>query len=159
MKDVLVSNTGPLIALSMIGRLNLLPELFSHVIIPSDVYAELIVSPFEARRIVKPSWLEVKMTQVPTDSLLLSVLDKGEAAVIQLARQISADMVFIDERKGRKVARDVYNLAVIGTAGVLVQARKMGLIDSVRELLSELKQNGYWIHDNIIEVAVREAGK
>jgi len=159
MKNVLVSNTGPLIALSMIGRLNLLPELFSHVIIPSEVYSELIVSPFEARRIVKPSWLEVKITQVPTDSLLLSVLDKGEAAVIQLARQISADTVFIDERKGRKVARDVYNLAVIGTAGVLVQARKMGLIDSVRELLGELKQNGYWIHDNIVEVAVREAGE
>lgn len=159
MKDVLVSNTGPLIALSMIGRLNLLPELFSHIIIPSEVYEELIASPFESRRIVKPSWLEVKMAQVPMDSLLLSVLDKGEAAVIQLARQISADTVFIDERKGRKVARDVYNIAVIGTAGVLVQARKMGLIGSVRELLSEMKQNGYWIHDNIVEVAIHEAGE
>ena len=159
MKDLLVSNTGPLIALSMIGRMNLLPELFNHVIIPSEVYSELIASPFEVRRIVKPSWLEVKMTQAPTDFLLLSVLDKGEAAVIQLARQISADTVFIDERKGRKVARDVYNLAVIGTAGVLVQARKMGLIDSVRELLGELQQKGYWIHDNIIEAAVHEAGE
>jgi predicted nucleic acid-binding protein len=48
---------------------------------------------------------------------------------------------------------------VIGTAGVLVQARKMGLIDSVRELLGELKQNGYWIHDNIVEVAIHEAGE
>jgi predicted nucleic acid-binding protein len=159
MKDVLVSNTGPLIALSIIGRLNLLPKLFNHVIIPAEVYAELSASPFEPRRIAKPSWLEVKMTQAPTDSLLLSVLDKGEAAVIQLARQISADTVFIDERKGRKVARDVYDLAVIGTAGLLVQARKMGLIDSVRELLGELKRNGYWIHDNIVEVAVHEAGE
>lgn len=67
MKDVLVSNTGPLIALSMIGRMDLLPELFNHVIIPSEVYSELIASPFEVRRIVKPAWLEVKMTQAPTD--------------------------------------------------------------------------------------------
>ncbi|MBI5187088.1 MAG: DUF3368 domain-containing protein [Nitrospinae bacterium] len=159
MKDVLVSNTGPLIALSMIGRLNLLPELFSHVIIPSEVYAELIASSFEARRMAKPAWLEVKMAQPPADPLLLSILDKGEAAVIQLARQISADTVLIDERKGRKVARNVYNLAVIGTARVLVDAKKMGMIHSVRELFGELKQNGYWIHANIVEASAHEAGE
>jgi predicted nucleic acid-binding protein len=103
MKNVLVSNTGPLIALSIIGRMNLLPELFSHIIIPSEVYSELIASSFEARRIVKPSWLDVKMTQVPTDSLLLSVLDKGGLRLFSLPGRFQQMQFLLTSARGVKL--------------------------------------------------------
>ena len=86
-------------------------------------------------------------------------LDTGEAAVIHLARTIRSDAVLIDERKGRKVARSVYNLPVIGTVRVLVDAKRKGLLSAVGPALLEIRGNGYWIHDVIVQRALQEAGE
>jgi predicted nucleic acid-binding protein len=70
---------------------------------------------------------------------LESLLDAGEAAVIKLAREQTAKLVVIDERKARKVARNIHGLQVIGTARVLVEAKKKGLLDSARVSLEKLR--------------------
>ncbi len=55
--------------------------------------------------------------EIPLDPLLKSRLNEGEAAVIQLAQALSIDQVLIDERKGRKIARDIYGLRTLWTSG------------------------------------------
>jgi len=87
------------------------------------------------------------------------LLDLGEAAVLTLAREQSATMVLIDERKARKMARNIHDLQVIGTARVLVEAKKQQLLDAVRPSLEKLRQHGYWIDDSIMAVALAEAGE
>ena len=89
----------------------------------------------------------------------MTVLDTGEASVLQLAREIKADYVLIDERKGRKIARDIFSLRVIGTTRVLVEAKKKGLLNNVGDTLTRLKESGYWIHDDIVRLALKEAGE
>ena len=93
------------------------------------------------------------------DELLESLLDVGEAAVINLAREQKATLVLIDERKARKVARDIYGLQPIGTARILVEAKGQNLLPEIASLFQKLKQEGYWIHDSIVETALREAGE
>ena len=130
----LVSNTGPLIALGAIDALYLLPQLYERVVIPDEVREELNAAPYGIMRFPfaeTADWLEVQKVATPVDPLLITVLDWGEAAVIQLARELHADMVLIDERKGRKVASSVYHLRVIGTVRVLLDAKSNGLISSV----------------------------
>jgi len=83
----------------------------------------------------------------------------GEAAVIQLARQVHADWVLIDERKGRKIAADVYELRVAGTARIAVEAKREQLITDVGELLSGMRFRGYWISDRIVLAARNMAGE
>jgi predicted nucleic acid-binding protein len=159
---LLVSNTGPLIALSAIDALDLLPRLYERVVIPEEVRKELDAAPHGIMRFPfaeTKDWLEVQHVSTPVDPLLTTVLDAGEAAVIQLARQVRTDAVLIDERKGRKVARSVYHLKVIGTVRVLVDAKNKGLLSSVGSVLEEIRRNGYWIHDAIVQRALQEAGE
>lgn len=160
--SLLVSNTGPLIALNAIDALELLPQLYGRVVIPEEVRKELNAAPHGVMRFPfaeTMSWLEVQQSLIPIDPLLTTILDTGEAAVIHLARTLRADAVLIDERKGRKVARSVYNLPVIGTVRVLVDAKQKGLLSNVGSALSEIRRNGYWIHDAIVQRALQEAGE
>lgn len=159
MKTMIVSNTGPIIGFSLIGRLEVLQHLFESVFIPPEVRSELVASPHKLRRFTIPKWITVKKTRSLPDPLLSVVLDCGEAAVINLARHIGVNEVLIDERKGRKVAHSVYGLKVVGTAGVLIRAKQSGLVDNVGDLLKEMKRMGYWIHDDIIAAAAQAAGE
>jgi hypothetical protein len=87
------------------------------------------------------------------------LLDVGEAAVIGLALEEKATIVLIDERKARKVARDIYGLQPIGTTRILVEAKKKSLLPEITSSFQKLRREGYWIHDSIVEVALGEAGE
>ena len=157
----IVTNTGPLIALAGIERLDILPALFDEIWVPQQVRQEILQG--------KPGSLDIAAYQrashlrvsgpIQIDPLLASLLDQGEAAVIQLARAEKISHVLIDERQGRKVAREIYGLSVLGTARVLVEAKRAGLLDNVGEALETMRAIGYRIHDNIVQVARREAGE
>lgn len=163
MKGSLVSNTGPLIALALIDRLDVLNALFESVCISEEVHKELLEGGTSGHGLIplqKASWIKVQRISSSIDPLLMTVLDTGEASVIQLARETKADNVLIDERKGRKIARDIFGLHVIGTARIHVEAKKKGILNrSVGESLARLKESGYWIHGDIVRLAVKEAGE
>ena len=93
------------------------------------------------------------------DALLESLLDVGEASVICLARELDVHTVLIDERKARKVARDIHGLQVIGTARILIEAKRAGLLSEITSSFDKLRQAGYWIHEQIVQEALREAGE
>ena len=57
------------------------------------------------------------------------------------------------------VARDIHGLQVIGTARILVEAKRNGLLAEVASSFKKLRQEGYWIHDTITQAALREAGE
>jgi predicted nucleic acid-binding protein len=125
-----ISNTSPLNYLALIGFQDILPALFGRVLIPDAVWHELR-SP-EAPQLVKnwldasPSWLDRRVvSQVPPD---LQHLDAGEREAIALAQSVDASLVLLDERRGRRVARNL-GLVVSGTLGVLDLAARRGLVD------------------------------
>lgn len=93
------------------------------------------------------------------DPLLLSSLDFGEASVLNLAIRKESAFLLIDERKARQIARTVYGLDVIGTIRILIDAKKMGFITNISELIEQMRANGYWIHGSIIEYALQVAGE
>lgn len=53
----------------------------------------------------------------------------------------------------------MYGLNVIGTARLLVEAKKNGLIDSVGDMIDKLREGGYWIGDSIVQRMLKEAGE
>lgn len=101
----------------------------------------------------------IRYLQALAEELLESLLDIGEAAVISHAREQKASLVLIDERKARKVARDIYGLQPIGTARILVEAKKKNLLPDIASQFQKLRQEGYWIHEGIVQAALREAGE
>lgn len=162
MLDRAVINAGPLVALSLIDQLDLLPTLFTECWVPQTVFNEVAVAGIGkpgAKSLQAPDWLgRVRVSPIP-DPLLVMELDAGEAEVISLARQLSPCVAVIDERRGRRIAQHVYRLPVKGTAGILVEAHRRGLIASVRPHLQELCAAGYFIADSVIAAACQAVGE
>ncbi len=162
MKRPIVSNAGPLIALSVIGKLEILNTLFQPIMIPSTVNQEILSGGDKWTGMPSfkdAAWLRVQACHRSKDPLLPGMLHQGEADVIRLARQLDIRYVLIDEAKARKIARDIYGLKVIGTARVLVEAKKNGLIENVERELRSMQARGYWIAEKIVCIACKEAGE
>jgi predicted nucleic acid-binding protein len=85
-------------------------------------------------------------------------LDEGEAEAIILAKELNADLLILDEKLGRDYAKKL-NVRITGTLGVLLKAKEMGLIDSVRELLNVLVDKGVWLNPKLIEKVIKLAGE
>lgn len=78
--------------------------------------------------------------------------------MIALARSLKADLVLIDERQGRRIARRL-GLTVKGTLGLLVEARRQGLVPELRPLLHRLRDQGAWLGDPLIQETLRAVGE
>jgi predicted nucleic acid-binding protein len=157
----IVCNSGPLIALGILGKLELLQSIFSEVLVPEAVQREIArggVKLAGLENFQQAQWIRI-VSPKENDVLLSALLDVGEAAVIALAREQSISIVLIDERKARKVARDIYGLQPIGTARILVEAKRKSLLPEIASQFQTLRQEGYWIHASIVETALREAGE
>lgn len=162
MNGKVICNTGPLIALSVINRMDILRHLFEFVAVPEAVHKEILEGGTTNAGLAnyqKVKWIKVMRLSNPVDPLLRTSLDAGEAAVIGLARELSVSLVLVDERKARKIARTVYGLHVIGSARVLVEAKRHGLLDNVGVALQAMRDGGYWIGDSIVDAALKQAGE
>jgi predicted nucleic acid-binding protein len=158
----IVVNTGPLIALSGIERLDLLDALYDKVMVPRQVHDEILQGGAigkDTSVYLGAGFLQKTQLSIPIDPILSATLDKGEAAVIQLARQEKIERILIDERKARKIARNIYGLSVFGTMRLLLDAKHAGLLKNISDLIDKMRNRGYWIHQSIVEVALREAGE
>ena len=160
---LVVADAGPLIYLSAAGHLELLPQLYDRILVPSVVFEEVVDRgaglPGSAE-LAAATWVEVPPSDVedPVCSALLATLDHGEAAALALARREGADLVLIDERRGREVARRL-GLPVRGTLGVLVQARRQGAIDALAPILEQLIDAGFWISDELVSRVLGAVGE
>jgi len=148
---IVVSDTSPIINLAAIGQLHLLPQLYGTVIIPQSVYNEIVVAGIGqpgAKEIADAMWVEVRT--VVDRTLVLSLeteLDSGEAEAIVLAAELGADLLLIDERKGRVTANRL-QVNYIGLLGILISAKHQGLITSVTHLMDDLRNiANFWIDD------------
>jgi len=119
-----VVNTTPIIALALIGQLDLLQHLYGEVMIPPAVQAEVLVggpSGVGVAGLQTANWIRTVPLQDPRRADLLSDLDRGEAEVIALAQELNAELVIIDERLARRHAQRL-GLALTGVLGVLLKA-------------------------------------
>ncbi|MBI3328831.1 MAG: DUF3368 domain-containing protein [Nitrospinae bacterium] len=157
-----VSNTGPLIALAKVDRLGLLERLFDQVHLPPAVYRELLAK--AGREVARlehalATFIHVtgrpRLTPVVQEATLY--LDPGEQEAIALAHEMGLPLL-MDDRLGRQAARRL-NLVLTGVAGVLIQSKAAGLIPQVRPVLAQMREYGYWLSDELLDVAAQLAGE
>lgn len=141
-----VSNASPLIALAAIDRLDLLPALFGSVTIPPAVAAEIAPS-IPAR----PEWLQVQPLVQPEPAPVEgSGLGRGERQAVSLGLEIHAERVIVDDRPARRLAQAL-GLRVIGTLGVLLAAKRYGLLERVQPSLKELRSRRFFMAPKLYE--------
>lgn len=157
---VIVSDTSPVTSLIQIGRLELLNAVFGQVVVPMAVYDELCKVPGQQTIIDQQNWLFMDHAKDSQHvKTLENELDLGEAEAIVLALELQADYLLIDEFKGRNKAEEI-GLKIIGTLGILLQAKQIGLIPSVKPLIDDLIQKAeFRVHATLYQQVLRIAGE
>lgn len=155
---VVVSDAGPLISLGRLDLLPLLGELFAEVQVPDIVVGECLARPdnVDAQRI-RQALRAGLLLSCPAPTTPLPGLQPGESAAITRALEIGAALL-MDERAGRAHAIAL-GLAVTGTVGVLVRARRHGLIGPLAPLLSALRASGQRLSDALVRHALSGVGE
>lgn len=160
MKQVVVADTGPLIALARLNRLELLKRLFSTVHIPRTVLSEATEKGeyADAGSIRSFAMTHTRVEATIENTLsrrLLAMLDEGETQALALAKQLDCG-VLMDEKRGRRVARR-QGIPVVGVLGVLLQAKRNGHLEELKPLPSQLQSSGYRLSEDLVKAVLKLA--
>ena len=150
---IVVADASPLHYLVLIEQIAVLSLLYGQVIVPSVVCEELqrpqtpeVVRLWMAH---PPPWLDLRPPQAEHDTGLLR-LGAGERQAILLAQATGADVLLIDERHGRRVARS-RSLRTLGTLGILDEAAARGLLD-LPAALTRLQATNFRVTREMVQV-------
>jgi predicted nucleic acid-binding protein len=156
---VIVNNT-PLVALWVLGRLDLLRELYDEVLIPQAVYEEFVATERAVRQaaLENAPWIRPVSLANPQRARVYIGLDPGEAEVLALAEERAARLVIIDELKGRRYAQRL-EMPLTGTLGLLLLAKERGLVATLAPLLVELQEAGLFLGAALVDRTLRLAGE
>ena len=156
-----VVNTSPLIYLSRANLLELLGDGAERVIVPQAVSDEIFAWPTaDAAQLAirSTSWL----TTVPEESIPSLVaawdLGKGETGVLTYGVSHPGSTLILDDLAARRCATSL-NIPVRGTLGLVLRAKKRGLINSAREALLQLRDAGMYLSDAVSDAALRQIGE
>lgn len=146
---IVIADTTPVISLLKINRLDLLEKAFGEVLIPDAVYAELTADERfmdEAEMIKRAPNIKSVPVSNPESVRILRMatgLDQGESEAIVLTDERKADILLMDEAKGRTVSGKM-GITVMGTIGILISCYEDALISSeeVRRCIDNLQRSG-----------------
>lgn len=158
MAESIVVNAGPLIALARAGAIDVVGRLPICYVCPLQVRTELDEGARSGYPDIRVPWLEAVPLTTPLDSVAIAMLDAGEAAVIQLARERRIEWVCIDDRKGRRAALAV-GLRVTGSLGLLVRAKIVGLVPAIRPFIERAMSEGVWYDADLTQRVLTDLGE
>lgn len=160
---IVVSDTSPITNLAAVGQLDLLRHLYGSIVIPEAVYNEMVAAgkPVPgAIEVQTLSWIQVQnVNDIQRVAALQSTqdnIDLGEAEAITLALELDAELLLMDERRGRALAQNC-GLNVTGLLGVLLQAKRKSLISLVKPVIDELIEKADFRLNNQLYLTVLES--
>jgi predicted nucleic acid-binding protein len=149
LREPAVVDSTCLIGLDQIGQLDLLPKLFDPIHAPPEVEREAGFA---------PEWLKIEKPSNPDlVSALKAMVDDGEAEAIALAAERKWRIV-LDDQRARYLAQKM-RLKVIGTVGILIRAKRAGILPWVSPLLNELTERGFRLSEDLKREALLLAGE
>lgn len=159
---IVVSNSTPPTAMAMADQFDLLRKIFGRIYIPDGVHEEVVEQGgerFGATDVRQAAWIEVIAAR---DKLALQVLEDdlgtGESETIVLAREMEADWVLVDERLARRKL-ELLGVRTIGTLGILLKAKEIGLLLTIRPEVDKLRDRGFRLGRHVYKDVLRMAGE
>jgi predicted nucleic acid-binding protein len=150
MMGKVVCNSSCFIALDRINRLDLLRDSFQKIIIPPAVAKEIDL---------KLDWVAVQSVQnTSVIPILQTQIDAGESEAIALALELVDVFMLLDDKKARRIAKQL-DLQVIGTIGLILRAKRIGLLNEVKPILEELQITEFRIRETLYREALRLANE
>ena len=161
-EQIVLADSSPLIGLTSAGEFDLLRKLFAEITITHAVCQEVLgkgalPGSRELADAIQTGWIAV--VDAPSGKSEFPTLGEGEASTLCLAMTHTAPcLVIIDDLSGRAHA-NAKGLTITGLAGVLVAAKKQGLIASVHPALKRLEANKFRLSRKVVEALIEAAGE
>ena len=156
---ILVADASALIAVSSCDSLALLEAIFGEVLVPEAVFAEVTAfdKPQSARL---HSYLQGKVRAVDMQRFIYldAFADAGETQAMLIYKEVAADYLLIDDKRGRKVAK-INQIRTVGSLGLLLQAKRLGLIPCVAPLIKKIAASPIFISDGLMQMVLELAGE
>jgi len=157
---IVIADAGPLSAFARLHQVGLLPLVFGRVLVTDIVFAECAGrEDFPESALVREavSRKQLELCAAPDFSAFAQKIEAGEASAIAVAIDYGCG-VLMDDKAGRKMAANA-GVPVIGTVGVLVLAKRKGLVPLVMPLLEKLAASGYFLSEEIMLAASMASGE
>lgn len=161
MPDTVICDTSPLLYLHQVECLELLEKLYGEVTIPYSVAEELKeggMQGVDVPDVHKFGWMKIKRVGVPAQIKLIPDLGKGELEVLAIGLNEKNHKLILDDKLAREIAK-LQNLSFTGTAGVLLRSKNEGHLEEVRAILKRLKENGFFLKDELQLEILKLAGE
>jgi len=153
-RAAVIADASGLIALQHVEGLSLLEKLFGEILIPPAVAREVSSDPWTL-----PTWIQVCPPAEHVDERVRSAdLGAGETEVLALGLETPDAWLILDDARARRLAADL-GLRVLGTAAVLLEAKRTGLIPHVRPLLDALIETGFRLGPRVYASILDKAGE
>ena len=150
---MIVADSSPLIALTQINLIWLLPALFADVLIPPAVARETV------RSVPRHPWLhERRLSRALDERIIVAALGAGESEVLSLAVELGGAMTLLDDRDARRLAVDL-EVPMTGTLGVLLEARRRGTLPALRPHFEALLDVRFFFSPELMEQLLGEVGE
>jgi predicted nucleic acid-binding protein len=156
-----IADSGPLISFARINELELLPRLFSKIFVPPEVWNEVTARGqglAGAYEISQARWITIQAPDPHLVSPLSILVDAGEAETIALAQTIPDCIILLDDSRARKIAKRL-KIRQIGIVGLLLRAKRLGLVKKIKPYLVSLLKNGIYIRQELIDAALNDVGE
>jgi len=156
---ILVADASALIALATCDSLSLLEALFCNVFVPEAVF-------FEVTALDKPesaslrNYLhgKVRVVDMQRYVYLDAFADAGETQAMLLYKEVAANYLLIDDKRGRKVAK-INQIKTVGSLGILLQAKRIGLIPCIAPLIEQITASPVFMNESLIQTVLELAGE
>jgi predicted nucleic acid-binding protein len=158
--EKVVVNSSPLIVLFRSGQADLLPQLFTDIVVPELVYQEVLAGRMDdVAKMALPQtlWINRKRVEI-TLPVAAWNLGNGESAVFSFAMKESGYRAVVDDLTARRCAQ-AFEIKTLGTGGLLVLAKRRGLIESVTDRVQRIRDAGLWLSDAVVQLLITEAGE
>jgi len=137
---LVIADAGPIFSLALVDKLDVLDKLFDDIRISKAVWEEISsddTKPFHARIF---SFFQNKVETIKGRNDLTFIMDYGESESVILYKELDADFLLIDDKKARNIAEN-YNINCVGTIGILIKAKELGIIDSLKPIFTSFLNN------------------
>ncbi|WP_414578386.1 DUF3368 domain-containing protein [Anabaena sp. CCY 9402-a] len=154
-----IVNSSPLIVLLKSQQAQLIPQLFTDILVPSGVIEEVTKKNDTASKLLPSiSWIQTVEVNIIVPEVAAWDLGKGESQVLSLALQNSEFAAIVDDRAARRCGQAL-GITTIGTGGLLILAKRRGLISSISPGIQALRDAGLWLSDNLVYLLKQQAGE
>ncbi len=153
---MIIGDSSALIALAIIDKLELLDKIFGKVYVPKAVYEELC-----SNKKAQSQKLEIFLKDRVIDinlTLKYVGLGQGELEAIALYKEMNAEFLLIDDKRAKNFAK-LNNINTIGSLGVLILAKELGFLKSIKSDINKLQKSKIYISPSLIKKVLKRVGE